>query len=111
MAEKEPLEFLKNLIETISPSGSEEEAVNLWKGRTGQFARKTKVDINGNCVAVLNEGKSPKVMLAGHIDEVGFMVKYIDKEGFLYFSSIGGIDLHLVPGQRIRIKTDRKSVV
>jgi len=40
-------------------------------------------------------------MLAGHIDEIGYMVKYIDKNGYLYFSTIGGIDLHLVPGQRV----------
>jgi endoglucanase len=44
-------------------------------------------------------------MLAGHCDEIGFMVRYIDENGFLYFGSIGGVDNHLVPGQRVWIHT------
>ncbi len=50
-------------------------------------------------------------MLAGHIDEIGYMVKYIDKNGYLYFSTIGGIDLHLVPGQRVWLKTKKGKVL
>ncbi|OQX87653.1 MAG: hydrolase [Candidatus Omnitrophica bacterium 4484_70.2] len=105
--DRKEVEFLSALVEKISPSGAEEEAVNLWRERTEKFCSRVSIDIHGNAIGVLNEGKSPKVMLAGHIDEIGFMVKYINKGGFIYFSPIGGVDYHLLPGQRVRIKTDR----
>jgi endoglucanase len=108
---KEPFEFLKRLTETVSPSGFEEEAVGVWKERTKNFADEVRVDVHGNGIAVLNKGRKPKVMLAGHIDEVGYMVTYIDKEGYIYFSTIGGIDPHLVPGRRIWIKTKKGKVL
>jgi len=105
------LQFFRKLIETISPSGSEQEAVELWEREVKKFVRKVEVDIHGNGIAVLNEDKKPKIMLASHIDEVGFMVKYIDKDGYIYFSPIGGIDPHLIPGRRIRIKTKKGEVL
>lgn len=104
---KDSFDFLKTLIETISPSGFEEEAIRLWKKRTKDFCDSVQSDVHGNGIAVLNKKKSLRLMLAGHIDEIGYMVKYIDKEGYIYFSTIGGIDLHLVPGQRVWIKTQK----
>ena len=103
--DKEALSFLKSLVSVIGPSGFEEDAVSLWKKRTEKFSQNIKIDVNGNCIASLNEGADIRIMLAGHIDEIGFMIKYIDKDGFLYFSPIGGIDLHLISGQRVKIKT------
>lgn len=111
MIERESLDFLKNLIEIISPSGSEEEAVNFWKKRTEKFAAKVEIDVQNNARAVLNEGGKPRLMLAAHIDEVGYMFKYIDKEGYIYFSAVGGIDTQLVPGQRVWIKTSRGNIL
>ena len=111
MIERESLDFLKNLVKIISPSGSEEEAVNFWKKRTEKFADKVEIDVQNNARAVLNEGKKPRLMLAAHIDEVGYMVKYIDKEGYIYFSAVGGIDTQLVPGQRVWIKTSKGNVL
>ena len=108
--EKKSLEFFKKLITIISPSGSEEEAVNLWKEEVKEFAQKVETDIHGNGIAVLNEGKTPKVMLAAHIDEIGYMVKYIDKEGYISFSTIGGVDPQLIPGHRVRIKTRKGEI-
>lgn len=109
--EKKSLNFLKELTETISPSGFEQEAVEVWKKRTKDFADEIKSDVHGNAIAVLNKGGKPRIMLAGHIDEIGYMVKYIDKEGYAYFSTIGGIDLHLVPGQRVWLKTKKGKVL
>jgi len=108
---KESLEFLRKLSDVISPSGYEEEAVGLWKQRTKKFADKITSDVHGNGIAVVNKDKAPRIMLAGHIDEIGYMVKYIDKEGFLYFSTVGGIDVHLIPGQRVWIKTSGGNVL
>jgi len=108
---KESLQFLEKLIGVISPSGFEEEGVNLWKKEVEKFVKKFRIDIHGNGVAILNEGKQPKIMLAAHIDEVGFMVKYIDKDGYIYFSTVGGVDPHLIPGQRVRIKTEKGEIL
>ncbi len=102
---QESIDFLKNLIDKISPSGYEKEATEYWKSRTGAFTDKISCDVHGNCIGVLNPQGKPTVMLAGHIDEIGYMVKYIDEDGFIYFVTIGGIDMHLVPGQRVWIKT------
>ncbi len=94
-------EFLKKLIETPSPSGFETEAAALWKEKNRTFCDEVYADTHGNSIAVLNKKGQRRIMLAGHIDEVGYMVKYIDKKGYLFVSTIGCIDLHLVPGQRV----------
>jgi endoglucanase len=108
---KESFDFLEELISAASPSGFEEEAVNVWSRRTKSFVDEVAVDVLGNAAAVLNKGGSPKIMLAGHIDEIGYMVKYIDEAGFIYFSAIGGIDPQLIPGQRVLIKTGKNKVL
>ena len=108
---KESLQFLKKLIGVISPSGNEEDAVNLWKKEVQEYVKRVEVDIHGNGIAILNEGKEPKVMLAAHIDEVGLMVKYIDKDGYIYFTTVGGVDPHLIPGQRIKIKSKKNEIL
>ncbi len=109
--EEKSLEFLKKLINAASPSGSEEETSLIWKEEVGKSVEKVKSDIHGNSIAILNEEKTPKVMIAAHVDEIGFMVKYIDKEGFIYFSAVGGVDSRLVSGQRVRIKTKNGNVL
>ncbi len=109
--ENESFDFLQKLMNTISPSGFEEEAARIWKDRTKKFADEVKTDVLGNSIAVLKKNGNPKIMIAGHIDEIGYMVKYINKEGYIYFSTIGGIDLHLVPGQRVWIKTKKGKVL
>jgi len=108
---KESYEFLKDLANCLSPSGNEEEASVIWRKRTSAFCDTVTKDIHGNSIAELNAGKKVRVMLAGHIDEIGYMVKYIDKEGYIYFSLIGGIDLHLVPGQRVWINTQKGKIL
>ncbi|MCM8813457.1 MAG: M42 family peptidase, partial [Candidatus Omnitrophica bacterium] len=109
--EQQSLDFLRGLIEHISPSGYEQEAAAFWRQRTAAFAPEVTADVHGNSIARLNFERQPRVMLAGHIDEIGYMVRYIDKEGFLYFGTVGGIDLHLVPGQRVWIKTRKGKIL
>lgn len=108
---RESLDFLHNFMDSMSPSGFEEEARGIWRERTKEFVDEIITDVHGNCIGVLNKDGKPKVMLAGHMDEVGYMVKYVNKEGFVYFSAIGGIDPHLVPGERVWIKTKRGKIL
>jgi len=103
--ERARLEFFTRYMSTICPTGSEEEATRVWCEEANRFADRTWVDLHGNAFAVVNEGGSPRIMLAGHADEIGLQIGYIDKKGYLYFSGLGGWDPQILPGQRVRIKT------
>ncbi|RMF83935.1 MAG: M42 family peptidase, partial [Nitrospinota bacterium] len=105
--EKASLDFLRNLLNTISPSGYEEEAARVWTEWTGAFADTIEKDNHGNIMAGINPQGTPRVMLAGHIDEIGFMVTYIDEKGFLSFAPIGGHDIQIVQGMRVEVKTEQ----
>ncbi len=108
---KESVNFLKNLISAPSPSGFEGPAQKVWIERTGKFADDISVDVHGNVIAVLNPDGSPRIMLAGHNDEIGFMVKYITDDGYISFVPIGGVDIHLVPARRVIIHTAKGPVM
>ncbi len=102
---KESLQFLKDLAEAPGPSGFEGPVQEVWVKRTKPFADEVRVDVHGNAIASLNPKGGPRVMIAGHCDEIGFMVKYVSDDGFISFSPIGGIDIHLVPARRVIIHT------
>ena len=99
--------FLKELVETPSPSGFEQPAQRVMRRELEPVADELRTDVMGNVIARIAGGgeNAPRVMLAGHCDEIGLMVKYIDEGGYLYFAPIGGVDAHLVPGQRVRVHT------
>ncbi len=102
--EQEKIDFLQRYMETVCPSGFEEEATRIWRAEADQFAERTWVDTHGNAFAIINEGGSPRVMLAGHADEIGLMISYIDDKGYLSFLGIGGWDPQVLPGQRVWIQ-------
>jgi putative aminopeptidase FrvX len=98
--------FLKELVETPSPSGFEQPAQRVMRRELEGAADEVRTDVMGNVIArIAGPDGAPRVMLAGHCDEIGFMIKYIDDNGFLYFAPIGGVDAHLVPGQRVHVHT------
>ena len=102
--------FLKELVETPSPSGYEQPAQRIIKKQLEGIADNLQTDVMGNLIARLEGQGGPKVMLAGHCDEIGFMVQYIDDRGFIYFGAIGGVDPHLSPGQRVLIHTEKGEI-
>jgi endoglucanase len=99
------LEFLTRLLNATGPSGYEIEAARVWRAEAEEVADRVDADVSGNSMAVLNPGGSPRVMLAGHIDEIGLIITHIDSDGFLYIDGIGGWDSQVLVGQRIRILT------
>ncbi len=94
------LGFLKRLLDSPGPSGFEAAPARLWREEAKGFAAVT-TDIAGNSVATLNPRGAPKVMLAGHLDEIGLMVVHIDDEGYVHFAVIGGWDSQVLVGQRV----------
>ncbi|MDH3545156.1 MAG: M42 family peptidase, partial [Desulfuromonadales bacterium] len=98
--------FFKELIEAPSPSGFEQPAQRVIREALADVADDVRTDVMGNVVAHVKGPKgAPRLMLAGHCDEIGFMVKYVDDQGYLFFAPIGGVDAHLVPGQRVTVHT------
>jgi len=98
---QESLDFLKEIVNVPSPSGFEEPAAEVYRNYTGTFADKVHTDVHGSVWAVLNPDAEMKVMLAGHMDEIGFIVHYINDNGLLYFSGVGGHDPIIPVGQRV----------
>lgn len=103
--------FLQDLLAAPGPSGYEGPVRRVWEAEVRTFADEVRTDVHGNCIAVHNPGGKPAVMLAGHMDELGFQIIYIDDRGYLYFETIGGHDLTIVPGRKVRIHTRKGSVL
>ena len=101
----ESLQFLRTLINTPSPTGHEARGQRVWLDYASQFADESYSDAYGNCVAVLNKGGSPRLMLAGHADEIAMTVNFINDEGFIYVRKLGGIDAAITKAQRVTIHT------
>ena len=104
---KKHLKFLKQLVETPSPTGFEEPAAALVRERLADVADEVATDTMGSVRAVL-EGRdagAPSLMLAAHMDEIGLMVTYISDEGFLSVASLGGVDAAILPGMRVDVHT------
>jgi endoglucanase len=100
---KESFDFLKQLIETASPSGYEWGIQGLLKRRMKAYCDEVRADVHGNVIGVINPRATFRVMLSGHCDEIGFMVMHIDDKGFITVSAVGGVDPAVVSGQRVTL--------
>ncbi len=101
MFNDEAIVFLKKLLDTPGPSGFESAPAKVWREEASKFA-KVRADVAGNSIAEVNPSGSPTIMLAGHIDEIGVIVTYIDDEGYAYIAPIGGWDPQVLVAQRLR---------
>ena len=93
--------FLETLLDTPGPSGFETGPARIWRAEADRFADRVAGDVGGNSLATVNPGGSPRIMFAGHIDEIGVMVVHIDDDGFVHFDPIGGWDHQVFVGQRV----------
>ena len=87
--------FLVDLLATPSPSGHEEPVQEVVRAYAGKFADDVSTDIHGNVIAAVNieAGEKPdgrRVLFAGHCDQIGLLISYIDDKGFLWVQPIGG---------------------
>jgi endoglucanase len=98
--------FLERLLDAAGPSGFEVRAARVWREEAERRADDVRVDVYGNSFASLHAAGKPRVMLAGHIDEIGLQITHIDDEGYLYVAEIGGWDPQVLVGQRVRILTN-----
>ncbi len=104
MLNKQALAFLKELVALPAPSGFEQDGQRLMARYLREAGVESAFDVHGNLHAVLNEGAPTKVMLEAHCDEIGFLVSYIDEQGFLYLIANGGVTVPTVAGERVIIQ-------
>ena len=102
---------LRRMIASPSPSGFEQPVQQVIRDDIKQYTDEIRTDVHGNVIATLNTNAHPRVMLTAHCDEIGFLVRYIDSDGFLYFAPIGGFDPSTLPGNRVEISTPNGPVL
>src|SRR5438270_6406432 len=95
------LQLLQALTSAPSPSGYEQPAGRVYRDYTEAFADNVRTDIMGNVAASINPSASTKIMLAAHMDEIGFVIHFISEDGLLHFGGIGGHDDVTPVGQRV----------
>lgn len=101
----ESLTFLKNLLLAPSPSGFERPVQDVVRGWARPLADDVRTDRHGNVIAARHAEGQPRIMLAGHCDQIGLMVQHIDDSGFLYVQPIGGWDMQVLLGQLLTVWT------
>ena len=100
---KQSHDFLEALMNSPTPSSFEAPGQRVWCDYVRPFADKLHTDSYGNALAVLNPKGSPVVMVDGHVDEIGLMIKHIDETGYLFFQSIGMVSPTILAAQRVVI--------
>jgi len=105
MFSKSSLKFLETFMNCDGPSGYEEEPAAAFRHYLKGFCDKVETDVLGNTMGVLNPKAKCRVMLAGHYDEIGYQIVYIDDGGLLYFRANGGVDKLNVPATEVDILT------
>jgi len=98
-------DFLTELLHARSPSGYEFEAQAVFDRHVKPAADQYACDALGNRIATLNPRGDPVLMFAGHMDELGLLITFVNKDGFLYFDTIGGHDRTVISGRRVVIQT------
>ncbi len=105
------IDVLRRLLDAPGPSGYEAAPAAVWRDEAAAFGAEVTRDVTGNSYARVGSPDGPTVVIAGHIDEIGFVITHIDPEGFLWFAPIGGWDDQIVVGQRLRIAGHAGAVI
>ncbi|MDI1335050.1 MAG: M42 family metallopeptidase [Lacunisphaera sp.] len=97
--------FLTDLLKAKSPSGAEAQAQAVYDRYVKPHAEAYANDALGCRLATLNAKGGPTLMFSGHMDELGLIITFVNKDGFLYFDTIGGHDRTIISGRRVIIQT------
>lgn len=103
--------LLKALVESHAVSGREEGVRGLIRKELTAVGCKLSGDAMGNVIGFRKGKGKAKVMLAGHMDEIGFVVTHVDKEGFVRFQPCGGFDPRTLMSQRVYVHTNRGALL
>lgn len=105
------IDFLKELLITPSPSSYEMDIQRKWMDYVNPYVDEMITDNAGNAIGIINPEAPFKVMLAGHCDEIGLVVKGIDANGFLYIDKMGGINAKAAVGMRVKVIGEQEEFI
>lgn len=94
------LSLLKELTGTMGISGFEDKVRELLRRYVEEFGFDSRTDRLGSLIA-RKEGGGPRVMVVAHMDEIGFVVRYVDDKGYIYLTRVGGVNPRTLPGARV----------
>ncbi|GIN22118.1 M42 family metallopeptidase [Siminovitchia fordii] len=107
----ETLTMLKDLTDAKGIPGNEQEPRSVMKKYIEPYADEIETDGLGSLIALKSgDANGPKIMIAGHLDEVGFMITRIDDKGFLRFQTVGGWWSQVMLAQRVTIVTKKGDI-
>ena len=99
-------EIVERLSNAFGPSGFEDEVTGIIRELVEPYVDDLREDALGNLIATKRGASDRTIMIDAHMDEIGFMVSYIEDSGFLRFSTIGGWDARIIPSHRMTIRSD-----
>ena len=103
--EQSSKDFFADLVCSSGVSGFEQAVQQVVRDYAGPFADDIKTDLHGNVMLCVNPDADVRVMYAGHADQIGMIISYIDEKGFVYVQTVGGWDPQQLVGQRVSIWT------
>jgi len=95
--------FLRNYINTPSPTGFESGGQKVWLNYIKPFVDEIMTDPYGTAVGIINPQEKFKVVIEAHADEISWFVNYISESGLIYLKRNGGVDHQIAPGKRVFI--------
>ena len=103
---EEASEFLTQILDTPAPTGMEMDAQRIWAAYIAPFTDEQHCDAYGSTWALLRAEApdAPTLMLDAHADEIGFSIRYIEENGFARVERLGGSDVAIARGRRIRFQ-------
>ena len=106
-------ELIKRLVETVGPSGYESAVRDLVRAEIGALADDIRVDAMGNLIARkgVKSAEGLRVMLSAHMDEIGVIATHIDDNGFIRFTTIGGVRAFTCIGGRVQFLDGTKGLI
>lgn len=104
------IDLMKKLTGAFGPSGNEETIAQIIREEIEQYVDEIRIDTLGNLIGI-KKGNGKKIMLAAHMDQIGFMVTYIDEKGFLRFTNLGGISVANSIHRRVKFKNGMRGVI
>jgi putative aminopeptidase FrvX len=105
------VDFLTRLASAAGPSGRETAPAQVWREACAEFAEVGSDQVGSSFARVAGTAGGPRLVIVGHIDEIGLHISHIEKEGYLRFGPVGGWDPSVLIGQRVRLHTRDGGVV
>lgn len=103
--------LIQTLTETFSPSGYESAIRDVIRAEIEELADEIRVDALGNLIARAGTPGGKRIMIAAHMDEIGLVASHIDENGFIRFTTIGGVYPQMLMGARVRFYSGLTGIV